>query len=234
MFRKIFFILFFITGFAAAQSAPKISVKPGHFELGNIKEGTVVTKIYTIKNEGSGVLNIKDVRVSCGCTAAKPAKNELKPGEATKLEVKFNSAGRMGKQEKTVYIDSNDPANGTLQVTFAGNVVQKNTVKKAPKLSFAEKAHDFGILNEGKVAQYTFNFVNTGGSTLEIGYIVATGAGFATRVSSRKIEPGQKGSLQVEFDTSNLWGKVAKNIKINSNDPSEPVQTLIVTADIAK
>jgi hypothetical protein len=161
-------------------------------------------------------------------------KNELKPGESTELKVTFNSTGRMGKQEKTVYIISNDPINSTLQITFSANVLAEKEVSRTPKLSFTEKSHDFGRLSEGKVAHYNFDFVNAGASTLEIGYVVTSGALLSAHISSRRIEPGAKGALKVELDTSNLQGKVTQNIKVGSNDPSEPTQVLSITADVTK
>lgn len=263
MFKKILFIFLFISGLAYAQLDPRIIITPLTHDMGDIKEGDKASRTYTIKNEGSSILNIKDVKVSCGCTVAKPKKNDLQPGESTELEVTFNSSGREGKQSKTVFIESNDPVNSNTRVTFTANVltranttpytgslantigstkknasvkdnVTKKKMPKAPKLSFMQKLHDFGRLSEGKVAQYTFNFVNAGGSILNIEFIVATGPGLITQISSRNIGPGEKGTLKVDFDTSNLQGKVAKNIKISSNDPKEPTQTLVVKAEIVK
>ncbi|MGE5352772.1 MAG: DUF1573 domain-containing protein [Acidobacteriota bacterium] len=250
MFKKYFFTILLISGLTFAQQFPQIVITPLSCDMGNIKAGEKATKIYTIKNVGGDNLEIKEVRASCGCTAAKPGKTKLGPGETTELEVTFNSEGREGKQNKTVYIESNDPSNSTTKVSFTANVladnkprpvVESNTgiitnksVLKTPRLSFTEKVHDLGKLKEGKVAQYTFNFTNTGGSTLDIGFVVTTGSGIATRLSNRKIEPGKTGSLKVDFDTSNLQGKIARNIKISSNDPTEPTQTLILKADILK
>ncbi|MCU7494118.1 MAG: DUF1573 domain-containing protein [Ignavibacteria bacterium] len=250
MLRKSVFALLFISGLALAQTGPKISVSPLTYDMGDIKEGDVVTKVYTVKNEGSAVLNIRNVSVSCGCTVAKLKTNDLQPGESTELTVTFNSSGREGKQSKTVMILSNDLSSSSARVTFTANVLTnslknsnipsssdllaKRVSLKSPKLAFNEKVHDFGKLNEGKVTRYTFNFTNTGGSTLDIGFVVTSGGGIATRLSSRKIEPGKNGTLKVEFDTSNLKGKVAKNIKIGSNDPDEPTQILIITADVVR
>lgn len=264
MLKKLFFTLLFISGLAQAQMDPKIVISPMSYDMGDIKEGDKVTKIFTIKNEGSSTLNIKDVKVSCGCTAAKPKKNDLEPGESTEMEVTFNSSGREGKQSKTVYVETNDPANSSARVTFTANVLtvasttpytgnldktigstskdissknnspKKKNVFKAPRLSFMEKLHDFGRLPEGKVAQYTFNFVNTGELPLSIEFVLAAGPGLAAQISNREIAPGGKGTLKVSLDTSNLQGKVAKTIKISSNDIKEPSQTLIIKADIIK
>lgn len=258
MLKKYFFSILLFSGLTLAQQYPKIAVTPFNYDMGNIKEGEKVTRIYTIKNVGGDNLNIKEVRTSCGCTAAKPKKNNLDPGESTELEVTFNSAGREGEQKKTVYVETNDPSNPAAHVTFTANVlpdgkpnpgtatrnlpgvetdngiVVNKAALKTPRLSFTEKIHDLGKLKEGKVARYTFNFTNTGGSALDIGFVITTGSGMATRLSSRKIEPGKKGSLKVDFDTSNLKGKIARNIKISSNDPTEPTQTLILMADIVR
>lgn len=258
MLKKLLFAFIFIPAILFAQQNPKVSVQPLSYDMGDIKQGEKATRIYTIKNEGAGTLKISDVRASCGCTAAKPKKNELAPGESTEMEVTFNSTGRMGKQDKTVYIETNDPANKSLQVTFTANVLDegnspdfvepasganksakskvsnKKTTLKPPRLSFSESAHDFGRLSEGKIAQYTFKFSNTGGSTLDIGFVVVTGPGLLTNLSSRRIEPGGKGTLKISFDTSNLKGKIARNIKVSTNDPVNPTHTLVLTADVVK
>src|SRR5690606_31163244 len=102
MIKRIFYLLVLTTGIVLAQSSPKIIVQPTEYDFGDIKQGTIAKKTFTIMNDGTDVLQITQVRASCGCTAVKPGKTELQPGESTELNVEFNSEGRIGKQNKIV------------------------------------------------------------------------------------------------------------------------------------
>ncbi len=234
MIKRIFYLLVLTTGIVLAQSSPKIIVQPTEYDFGDIKQGTIAKKTFTIMNDGTDVLQITQVRASCGCTAVKPGKTELQPGESTELNVEFNSEGRIGKQNKIVYINSNDPENTTFKISFTGNVVNEENSAKGPQLTFEETSHDFGKVKEGKILNYTFKFVNKGKSTLEIKDVRTSCGCTAALVSSKKIEPGNEGTLRVELDTSNRSGKMTRNITITSNDPDEPNKTLTVSAEVLK
>jgi uncharacterized cupredoxin-like copper-binding protein len=107
----------------AQVAQPKLEIKQKSFDFGDIKQGKTVSHTFVLENSGNALLKITEVKATCGCTAAAPEKKELKPGESTKVEVKFNSAGRQGEQNKTVKISSNDPQNPEMVITFTGNVV---------------------------------------------------------------------------------------------------------------
>lgn len=112
MLRNSLLIALILFASSYAQLAqPKLVLKQNNFDFGDIKQGETVEHTFVLSNGGEALLKITDVRASCGCTAAVTEKKELKPGESTKLLVKFNSTGRRGKQNKTVSISSNDPQN---------------------------------------------------------------------------------------------------------------------------
>ncbi|MCO5266262.1 MAG: DUF1573 domain-containing protein [Lentimicrobium sp.] len=48
---------------------------------------------------------------SCGCTVPDFPKTPIKPGESHKIDVKFDSEGRRGYQNKTITIVSNTQPN---------------------------------------------------------------------------------------------------------------------------
>ena len=54
----------------------------------------------------------------------------------------------------------------------------------------------------------------------------------AALVSSKLVEPGDKGTLKVELDTSNIKGKMTRTVSVNSNDPKDPVKVLTVYAQV--
>lgn len=233
MLRKILSLAVLFTGLALAQFEPKAVIIPAEHDFGNITEGEVVNYEYTIKNDGNDVLVIKDVRATCGCTAAKPGKNELKPGESTKVKVSFNSDGRPGKQVKAVNMSTNDPKNAYPQFKFTAFVNEKEK-KPAPNLYFKEMTHNFGKVKEGKVEEYTFKFTNNGNALLEIKDIKTSCGCTAAIVSSKKIEPGKEGTIRVELDTKDRSGAFSRTVNVYSNDPDEPQKVLTIIADVQK
>ncbi len=149
------------TSFALSQSKlePQAVVRPMAYNFGDIIQDSVVTTYFVITNEGSALLKIKNVWASCGCTAVMPAKNELKPGESTDLKVTFDSKGKSGKQNKTVYIETNDPKNSTITLALTGNIVEKEKSVFAQDSTHGKHLHkhdtvikqDTTIVREGEI-----------------------------------------------------------------------------------
>jgi hypothetical protein len=232
--KNLLLIFLSLSSLTFAQlMGPKLVTQQDEYDFGDIKQGEKVSHIFVLTNSGGDLLTIKNVKASCGCTAALPEKNELAPGESTNLNVTFNSAGRFGKQKKLIRIESNDPDNPQVIVTIKGNVVLSDDESSSyPVLHFGQTQHDFGKVKEGKVVDYTFNFRNSGNSTLKIKDIKTSCGCTAALVSSEKLEPGEQGTLKVELDTSNRKGKMSRTITISTNDPKDPAKILTVYADI--
>jgi len=216
---------------------PKASSQQMEFDFGTIEQGKIVTHNFILVNNGGDLLKIIDVHASCGCTAAKPDKNELAPGESTNIKVDFNSAGKMGKQEKYVLVKTNDPNNQELKFKFTGDVLEVSNEKDTSTLAqlyFYETQHDFGTVKEGQIVDYTFKFKNTGKGVLNVNNVSTSCGCTVAMISSKKLEPGKEGTLRVELDTKNREGKMSRNITIQSNDLKEPNKALLIFADIIR
>lgn len=232
--KKVLLYLVLVSSVNFAQLMnPKLVMQQNEYDFGNIVQGEEVSHTFVLTNGGSGLLKIINVKPSCGCTAAMPEKDELGPGESTNLNVKFNSSGRFGKQKKLVRIESNDPDNPQAVITFKGTVVLADSeLSTYPSINFFETQHDFGEVDEGKVVDYTFSFENSGTSSLKIKDIKTSCGCTAALLSDEELEPGEKGTLKVELDTSNKQGSVSRTITIVSNDPKYPEKILTVHANI--
>ncbi len=77
------------------------------FNFGTIKQGESVTHEFTFSNNGKDDLIITNAQGSCGCTVPQYPKEAIKKGTNGVIKVTFNSAGKMGMQDKTVTITSN-------------------------------------------------------------------------------------------------------------------------------
>jgi uncharacterized cupredoxin-like copper-binding protein len=239
MFKQISAFVMLVSIISFAQVVPpKASSQLMDYDFGEVPRGDHVKYDFIVSNVGGDLLKINDVRASCGCTAAKPEKDELAPGESTKIKVDFNSTGRSGRQTKIITVKTNDPADPELRFKLTGVVVdpgtQKGNLSHAPVMYFKDTQHDFGKVKEGDVVDYTFNFTNKGNAELQIRKVKTSCGCTAALVSDKTIDPGKDGTLKVELDTKNRVGKMSRRVTIYSNDPTNPDMVLTIFADVQK
>jgi hypothetical protein len=113
---------------AELAEAPKIDFNSKTFEFGEITEGQKVDYVFKITNKGKRDLIIRSAKASCGCTAANPGTNLIKPGQSTDLKVSFDSQAKVGMQNKTVTVISNDPSQSIVTLMVTGTVKKKDEV----------------------------------------------------------------------------------------------------------
>jgi len=104
--------------------APVISVDDPEFKFGKINQGDKVDHVYVLTNSGKTDLHIRKVKASCGCTAVQPDRKVIAPGESVNIKTVFNSAGKVGNQNKTVTIITNDPKKSKMILWVKGEVVK--------------------------------------------------------------------------------------------------------------
>lgn len=229
--------LLFVSISCAQLVGPKAVVQQKNHDFGIIEQGETVSTSFIIVNSGGDLLKILDVKATCGCTAAQPDKNELMPGESTKIEVSFNSKGRRGPQEKQVNVTTNDPDNKVLVLTIKCdiNIPEKKEVKlEGARIIFSETQHNYGKVEEDKKYSHIFKFANNGTATLDIKDVKASCGCTATLLSNSNFKPGESGTLKVELDTKGRNGRMSRSITIESNDPIEPNKVLTIFAEIVK
>lgn len=125
----------------AANAAPAAPAKPGYqekaenmaattvafnteeYDWSKVTEGEIVRHTFSFTNTGSEPLVIQNARASCGCTTPDWTKEPVAPGEEGKIEVEFNSKGRVGIQNKTVTVTGNFDGNINKILRIKGEVV---------------------------------------------------------------------------------------------------------------
>ena len=101
---------------------PNIEMLETSYDFGEMQQGESVTHEFMLKNTGDADLIITAAKGSCGCTVPEWPKNPIAKGEEAAITVTFNSAGKSGKQNKTVTLVSNAIPN-TKVITINGNVI---------------------------------------------------------------------------------------------------------------
>jgi len=86
---------------------PAIKFEQEEHDFGQINQGDNVSHIFKFKNTGEADLIISKAKGSCGCTVPEYPKEPIKPGATGEIKVSFNSAGKKGKQTKSVTLETN-------------------------------------------------------------------------------------------------------------------------------
>ena len=159
-------LLFALSLTAAAYTAQAQAVKPANatdkvagpaivfeeskYDFGSVAQGGMVDHTFKFKNTGTAPLVISNIGVSCGCTTPEWTKDPVMPGKSGTIAAHFNSAGKMGMQNKVLTIESNATA-GSSTVSLVGEVKEAATATAAApgaKLEAMPMATDKGV--EGK------------------------------------------------------------------------------------
>jgi hypothetical protein len=85
------------------------------------------------------------------------------------------------------------------------------------EIQFHEEIHNFGLLQSGETVIFTFEFINTGEKNLTIEKLETDCACMKADFHPVNVAPGEKGRIEVEFDSSGLFGKQFKSIVIHAN-----------------
>ena len=105
-----------------SQPGPSITFEESSFDFGDIHQGDKVMHVFNFENTGDAPLIISNVQTTCGCTATDWPRDPVAPGESASITVNFNSAGKMGRQNKIITIVSNSTA-AVNQVKIVTNVL---------------------------------------------------------------------------------------------------------------
>lgn len=105
-----------------------------------------------------------------------------------------------------------------LVLCVASVQAQITTNTKGAVISWEKPAFDFGDIIQGEKVMHTFKFVNTGTEPLIITNIEVTcGCTIPKGWPRDPILPGNKGEIEVQFNSSGKFGKQNKVVTVVSN-----------------
>jgi hypothetical protein len=107
---------------AEEPAGPRIRVDPESFDFGGTLPGKTLRREFVIRNFGDAELVIEGISTTCGCTAALPAEDRVKPGGSTPLRVTFETRRYTGRVVREVLVRSNDPQTPLLRIRVTATV----------------------------------------------------------------------------------------------------------------
>jgi len=187
---------------ATNTPAPHIEFNTNIYEFGRVKAGDPVKYTYYFTNTGSALLEVTDVRPSCGCTTAGEWTKKVEPGSAGTIPIQFNSANYSGQVFKTITVSSNDKQKPSTVLQLKG------TVWKPIELSPA-----YTVLNippDAPSASTVVRIINNMDQPLEVFSPELSNHSFEAELKTN--QPGKEFALTIKsvppLNSGNTQGKV--------------------------
>ncbi len=102
--------------------------------------------------------------------------------------------------------------------------------KQTAQIEFDAEMHDFGKIKSGEILTFSFVFKNTGETDLIICNTETDCGCVHANIPEKTVKPGEKGLVEVEFNSAGLYGKQLKTLEIQSN--SKEPKHLIIFAEV--
>ncbi len=225
MFHRslFFFALLTCTLLTAQLLPPNLFIDQPEVDLGEARSGTVLSHTFRLENRGERLLQIQNIRTSCGCTASEISTREIPAGGYATLNATLNLTGRSGPQAEQIRLQTNDP--------------------EAPNRVLSLKAHAIPRVN---VTPRTLNFQHLSADAPPSGRILIeattdtplriTGINTAqSRVETilTEIEAGRTYHLDVRPLDVGTTGHFTERLEILTDDPEQPSIPALVMWQIA-
>jgi hypothetical protein len=207
-----FFAFFTVTSFAVA--GPRIQFATPIFDFGQVKNGEVVQHTFIFTNIGDQLLELTDVRPSCGCTTAGAWDRTVQPGKTGEIPVQFNSANFAGAVGKTVIVLCNDPLQTNIVLQIKGTIWKP--VEITPATAWFSASSDRET-NETRRIQILSNLQEP----LELSQPECTNKAFQTTLKT--VRPGKEFELTVTLLRARDPATVTAPITLKTTSTNVPV-----------
>jgi len=205
----------------SVDNGPKIEFKEESKDFGRVKQGKVLTHSFRFTNVGDATLLVKNVRTSCGCTAALVSKRELKPGETGEIKATFNTRGYSGQNVKYIYVESNDPSGSQKQLVMKASI----DVPPGPRIELSNYSVDLGLVLEDDELGTEIRIENKGELELTVTPSHRDALFF---IGGKQVSPPFKIAakkdvqVQIKIPPRKNKGLIREYILLRSNDPMRP------------
>jgi hypothetical protein len=114
----------------AAQAPPPptaptaVKINPDNIDFGEVKVGQSKEQTVQIENTGAQLMNILEVRGTCGCLKLEMPEKKIEPGKSQPLKLTF--VGQSGRRQEnyTVTVVTDEPAKPASGFLVKGKVIQ--------------------------------------------------------------------------------------------------------------
>ncbi|MHA2610362.1 MAG: choice-of-anchor D domain-containing protein [bacterium JZ-2024 1] len=197
---------------------PDISLEPISADYGSVVIGQTAVSTFTVRNTGSGILNIWQVSVSGSDFSLQQdacSNTTLSPSQFCVIKVEF-SPTQAGERLGSLSVPSSDPDEPNIVASLRGVGITSASIEASPN------PMDFGLVRVGISVEQMEVVANRGESPLQIFDVLLSGEGFALveeGCKGRTLQMNETCTMKVQFAPA-LPGAYSGEIAIQSSDPN--------------
>lgn len=201
---------------------PGVDASPGILSFGGVEMGTTAFANLTIRSVGTAFLEVTTISLvsgnrGFGIADAAPTPFYLPQQETVNIMISF-APSFAGAAADTLWIATNDPIRGPIEVSLSGSGIP------VPRIEVAPEAMALGSVELGTTMTRDVTIRSTGSGSLQVASasLLAGGSGFSvdgSPVVPFSVLPGATATLRVLF-APNAVGPSSSTLRIASNDAS--------------
>ncbi len=228
---------FQISGTVNAVSQPEVDVvgivddQASPISFGTVASGAVVTREFTVRNVGSGLLALKPLQVPSGFVIEKQLPASLAPGASATFRIRMETA-YAGTREGAVQFSNDDADESPYNFVVSGTVLAKPQPQPEVDVvgiaSGQATAVSFGTVAIDTVVTKEFTVRNIGTGTLTLEKVqVQSGFSIVTDLPG-SLAPGASATLRLRMVTTTA-GTRSSIVQFTSNDADESPYKFVVS-----
>ena len=132
VFSRRFFVALFVASLLPVFCSAALTWQTQQIKLTVKPSDKQAVGIFHFVNSGNAAITITSVQSSCGCTTAELTKQVYAPGESGEIKAIFTIGDRVGEQEKTVFVVTDDAQEKSVPLVL--HVTIPELLRYAPRL----------------------------------------------------------------------------------------------------
>ncbi len=219
-----------------AMAGARIEWRSLRHDFGAFNESTgPATATFVYYNTGDEPLVITGARANCGCTTPRYSADVLAPGDSATLSVTYDPAGRPGRFEKKVYVDTNtEPRRSTLSINGVvigapASLSARYPVEVGP-LRMNRSTFLLGSMERGHVKSVFESLYNASADTLRP-VVTDVPSWLEATVVPAAAGPGEQTSINLFVHTDRIpqWDVVTDTVTVRpGKDSAESIRVPVV------
>ncbi|MCI0350386.1 MAG: DUF1573 domain-containing protein, partial [Acidobacteriales bacterium] len=195
-------------------AGPKIQFASTTFNFGTIESGAIVKHDFVFTNSGTAILEIKDVRPGCGCTATGKWDRLVEPGKTGVIPLEFNSANFGGTINKSAAVTCNDPAQTNVLLQITG-IVWK-AIEVTPMMAYFHLSSEGQQTNETRIVR----IVNNQDEPLTLSDLQCTNKSFKAELKT--VKPGKEFEVHITAIPPFASLSISAPVTLKTSSPKMP------------
>ncbi len=219
-------LLFLFTGVGSGFAAPQLVAEQLSYNFGEVLQGGKVDYTFRFRNAGDEVLEISNVRSSCGCTAVLLSARRIAPGDIGELQATFDSTRFHGAVSKVISVDSNDPQHPQVNFSLFGNV-------KVELVLNPDRVR-WGKVNRNELLEAQVIIRNLSPKPINLQPPETTNPEVSAELSALQILPGEQVELRLSAKLPDNKPRLGGYVLIGTDYAGHPQLRVSVSARLSK